>query len=134
MPLSHSFNTGDGILRVTVTRRLDVADMAEFVSHVQKAQVHSVGVDTIWDLDNFDFTEAHEGSLDPLMAIYRADGALPRARFVLVAGSDLAFGMCRMAQMTHEAQGLVPTGQVHIARSEQEATDWLTASAPVAAP
>ncbi len=86
---------------------------------------HPLGVDTVWDLGGFDFQQAGKVLFDNFYSVRKSFPERQKARIVLVADSDLGFGMCRDVQIKCETEGSALPDHIHVARTTDEAIDWL---------
>ncbi len=119
-----------GILWVVVSSTLTVNDLEQFSVNLRASASIADDIDTIWDFDDFDFSQVNRGILESWIDRDWPYPARRNARIVLVAGSDLGFGMCRMYQLLSEAKGLMPPGQLYVARTTQQALGWLEGAIP----
>jgi len=123
--LSHRYDAENGILWVTTPQIFDLSDIESLMTFLAESSEHSMDVETIWDLSELDFGPINREMIETMISRRSEISARRESRIALVAGSDLGFGMCRMYQTMSEAKGAVSPGKIHVARTKQEAFDWL---------
>ena len=127
MPLVHSYDSTTQVLWVKVAKTITALEIEAMIAERGTTEEHALDVDTIWDLDDYDFSSTSRGVLERFIQGRKRFPDRIAARTVLVAPSDLGYGMCRMYHLMSEIHQTAADGRMHVCRTTGEAIVWLLA-------
>jgi len=128
MPLSYVYDLEARMLFISVGGQMTAGEVEEMFREICENGDIPNDVDAIWNLNEYGFEAAERKNFQALISRRAKRPDRSCARIVLVAETDLGFGMCRMYQIMCDLNQTLADNTTYVARTEKEAVDWLNAS------
>lgn len=127
MPLSFLYDAKARVLIISVRENLCESEIEEMFRDICANPAIPNDSDAIWDMNDYLFDQATRRSFQVLINGRAQFPGPSQARIVLVAESDLGFGMCRMYKSMCDLSVSIADNATHVSRTQNEAMAWLKA-------